>query len=59
MTGAKDGYDTPSLKELREVRSLLKIMTTIISKARLAKNRQLSGGNTKKKMKRGYFVQNN
>lgn len=52
MTGAKDGYDTPSLKELREVRSLLKIMTTIISKARLAKNRQLSGGYEEENEKR-------
>ena len=37
MSGAKDGYATPSLKELREVRSLLKIITTIISKARSVK----------------------
>ena len=56
MSGAKEGYATPSFKELREVRSLLKIMTTIISKPRSVKQ-------TIKwwleEMKRGYFVQNN
>ena len=56
MSNAKEGYATPSLKELWEVRSLLKIMTTIISKARSVKQ-------TIKwwlaEMKRGYFVQNN
>ena len=52
MSRVEDGYATPSLKELREVRSLLKIMTTIISKARLAKNRQLSGGYEEENEKR-------